>query len=271
MVFGQIHRIRTTTGVARNIFLKVSFHVKKELRSQKIISPQFPKSDFSISSSRKSNGGSKEESTKNTNLALYLGVVVVSMVGLSYAAVPLYQLFCQHFGIGGTTQQDSKLEKLRDWKQEGAETEREIEVTFTANTNYDMPWKFWPTQRSLKVKVGETALAFFTAHNTSTEPVVGVATYNVMPMRAGLYFNKIQCFCFDEQRLRGGEHIDMPVFFFLDPALLQDHKMDKVKEIALSYTFFPSSDWDEDENDGGQFLNPTQVQKLIESKNSKAE
>lgn len=184
---------------------------------------------------------------QNKKVGLYLVAVAVGVVGVAYAAVPLYKMFCQAYGYGGTTQKDIKLDKLKDWQAMEEDPDvREIEVSFTANTNYNMPWKFWPTQKKLKVAVGETALAFYTAKNTAETPVVGVATYNVTPARAGLYFNKIQCFCFDEQRLRGGEQVDMPVFFFLDPEWLKDPKMREVEEICLSYTFFPVQDWNEE-------------------------
>jgi len=158
---------------------------------------------------------------------------------------------------------DSNLEKLKEWRANNSKSEREITVHFAANTNYELPWKFYPTQPSVKARVGETVLAFFTAKNEAPTPIVGVATYNVVPMRAGLYFNKIQCFCFDEQRLLGGEEIDMPVFFFLDPKLLNDPKMDQVKEVTLSYMFFQSSDWTEDEED---FVPAVEVQRRIEAR-----
>merc|ERR1740130_2593659 len=113
-----------------------------------------------------------------------------------------------------------------------------------------MPWKFRPLQRSVKVLPCETSLAFYRAHNPSDRAVTGVSTYNVVPMKAGVYFNKIQCFCFDEQRLRAVEEVDMPLFFFIDPEFLEDPQMDGVESICLSYTFFKTNvQEDEDEDD----------------------
>lgn len=208
----------------------------------------------------------KEIAERNKNMGIYLGALVVGMVGASYGAVPLYQMFCQAYGYGGTTQKDSGLEKLKAWKDKDGTDEipsRDIDVFFTATTSFNMPWKFWPTQQSLKVRVGETALAFFTAKNVEDHAVTGVATYNVMPARAGSYFNKIQCFCFDEQRLRAGEQVDMPVFFFLDPELLNDRHMDPVKEVTLSYTFFPSV-WDEDDDEEETLAAKAELDKALE-------
>ena len=115
---------------------------------------------------------------------------------------------------------------------------RPVTVRFTASTSDSLPWKFVPQQRAVRVVPGETALAFYTAENKSDEPVVGVATYNVTPAKAGAYFNKIQCFCFDQQRLRANEEVDMPVFFFIDPSFEDDPQMESVNDIVLSYTFF---------------------------------
>jgi cytochrome c oxidase assembly protein subunit 11 len=139
---------------------------------------------------------------------MYATAGAICVVGISYAAVPLYQIFCQATGYGGTTQQASE-EKFKNMKPvPGA---RQLTVHFNADTSSSMPWTFVPQQRVVKVVPGETALAFYTAHNPTDAPVTGVSTYNVTPMRAGLYFNKIQCFCFEEQRLRPHEEIDMPV------------------------------------------------------------
>jgi len=176
----------------------------------------------------------------NRNVAYYLGGVAVLTVGLSYAAVPLYQAFCQVTGYGGTVQEgrQATLEKL----SKGQKGKREIIVKFDAGTGVGMPWKFIPLQREVKLVAGETALAFYNAENMAGKPMTGVATYNVTPMKAGLYFNKVQCFCFHEQRLQGRENVDMPVFFFIDSDFDQDTRMDDVHEITLSYTFFPVDD-----------------------------
>ena len=124
---------------------------------------------------------------------------------------------------------------------------REVTVSFNADVAEGMPWRFVPTQKSVRVRPGETTLAFFTARNKSTRDVTGVATYNVQPNKAGSHFNKVQCFCFEEQRLRAGEEVDMPVFFYLDPEFASDPAMADVNDIILSYTFFRSDDFDETE------------------------
>jgi len=126
-----------------------------------------------------------------------------------------------------------------------AEDGRVLKITFTADVNDEMPWKFKPQQQSVKVVPGETALAFYKATNPTKSAITGVATYNVFPPKAGLYFNKIQCFCFEEQRLRPGEEIDMPVFFFIDKEILTDASLDHVNNITLSYTFFKTGGDDE--------------------------
>lgn len=176
---------------------------------------------------------------RNKTAAVYAVGIAIAVAGLSYAAVPLYKVFCQVTGYGGTTQTSSQ-EKFKNMKPvEGA---RQITVYFNADASASMPWKFKPQQRAVKVVPGETALAFYTAYNPLDKPVTGVSTYNISPMRAGLYFNKIQCFCFEEQRLRPHEEIDMPVFFYIDPEFLNDPAMNKIKTITLSYTVFRTGD-----------------------------
>jgi cytochrome c oxidase assembly protein subunit 11 len=160
---------------------------------------------------------------------LLLGVIA-GMVGLSFAAVPLYRLFCQVTGYGGTTQRAAAAP--------GAVPGRLITVRFDAEVNPDLPWKFEPEQGSIAVKVGEPATAFYKATNLSQESVIGQAVFNVTPLKAGLYFDKIQCFCFTEQRLAPGESEDMPVTFFVDPDILKDRNLDDVATITLSYTFY---------------------------------
>lgn len=160
--------------------------------------------------------------------------MVAGMLALSYASVPLYRLFCQVTGFGGTTQ-----------VSDGANTtvlEREVTVLFDANQAPDLPWRFEPVQRSITLKVGERALAFYRATNIGTTPVVGTATFNVTPVKMGGYFMKIQCFCFEEQRLEPGQSIDMPVAFYLDPEMNDWDSLDDVKTVTLSYTFFRDHD-----------------------------
>ncbi|XP_044504341.1 cytochrome c oxidase assembly protein COX11, mitochondrial isoform X2 [Mangifera indica] len=176
---------------------------------------------------------------KSQKMLLYLTLLVFGMVGCTYAAVPLYRTFCQATGYGGTVQRrESVEEKIARHTKEGTVTSREIVVQFNADVADGMPWKFIPTQREVRVKPGESALAFYTAENRSSAPITGVSTYNVTPMKAAVYFNKIQCFCFEEQRLLPGEQIDMPVFFYIDPEFETDPKMDGINNLILSYTFF---------------------------------
>ncbi|KAG5228129.1 hypothetical protein OIU78_009640 [Salix suchowensis] len=201
-----------------------------------------------FSTSYKVGGGSAANSNtsreqKSKKMLIYLTGVVVAMVGSSYAAVPLYRRFCQATGYGGTVQRrESVEEKIARHSKDGTVATREIAVKFNADVGDGMPWKFAPTQREVRVKPGESALAFYTAENRSSTPITGVSTYNVTPMKAAVYFNKIQCFCFEEQRLLPGEQIDMPVFFYIDPEFETDPKMDGINNIVLSYTFFKVSE-----------------------------
>ena len=180
------------------------------------------------------------------------------MVGVTYASVPLYRMFCQATGFGGTTRRRTLEDKLAEQRNlpesvKAAAANREVVISFNADVAEGMPWRFVPTQRSVRVRPGETTLAFFTAKNRSDRDVTGVATYNVQPNKAGSHFNKVQCFCFEEQRLRAGEEVDMPVFFYLDPEFAADPAMVDVRDVTLSYTFFRSDDFDEleEEEKGG--------------------
>jgi cytochrome c oxidase assembly protein subunit 11 len=168
---------------------------------------------------------------RNLRVALIAGSVAAGMVGMSYAAVPLYRLFCQVTGFGGTTQRaDAAPEKA---------TDSPVSVRFDANTSGNLAWSFHAVQTQMTVKVGEQNMAYYKATNISDKPVTGTAVFNVTPVQAGVYFNKIQCFCFTEQTLKPGESIEMPVSFFVDPDMLQDPDAAGIKEITLSYTFYP--------------------------------
>ncbi len=156
--------------------------------------------------------------------------VVVAMIGLSYAAVPLYRLFCQVTGYGGTPQVAEQAP--------GAASERVMTVRFNADVAPDLAWSFRPAQREVKARVGEEALAFFDALNDSNEAVTGTAVFNVTPLKAGPYFSKIDCFCFTEQVLAPGERAKLAVSFFIDPEILDDPNMHDLETITLSYTFF---------------------------------
>lgn len=163
-------------------------------------------------------------------VGLSAAAFVFAMIGMSYAAVPLYKIFCQVTGYGGTTQRAEQAPDII--------LDRKITVRFDANVSRDVPWRFKPVQKEVELRIGESTLAFYEAQNLSSEAVLGTATFNVTPESAGYYFNKIECFCFIEQVLKPGQHIDMPVTFYIDPDIMNDPEARKIEEITLSYTFF---------------------------------
>ena len=172
-------------------------------------------------------------------MAFGVAALVVGMLGVSYAAVPLYRIFCQVTGFGGTTQ--------RAERAPGEVLNRKITVRFDSNVAPDLPWKFKPVQRTVEIKIGETVLVYYKATNNSDKPVIGTASFNVTPEAAGRYFSKIECFCFTEQLLASGQEVEMPVQFFIDPEIVRDASARDIKEITLSYTFFPKQGEDEPE------------------------
>ncbi len=162
-------------------------------------------------------------------LVAVIGVMIVLVV----FSVPLYRLFCAATGFGGTTQRaDAASERIAD---------RSILVRFTTDVSPDLPWRFEPEQREVRVRLGEEKLVFFSADNLTDQPIVGHATFNVTPTKTGQYFNKIQCFCFDEERLGPRQKVEMPVDFFVDPKLADDPDTREVNTVTLSYTFFRSA------------------------------
>lgn len=165
-------------------------------------------------------------------------------IGFGYACVPLYRIFCAATGYGGTVKSLHNVDSstITDRIRSGEKGQREMTIFFTATAAENMPWSFTPLQPQIRVKVGDTALAFFSATNHLNRAVTGVATYNIAPMKAALYFNKIQCFCFEEQQLQPKETIDMPVFFYIDPEMERDPALAEVDELTLSYTFFPTEE-----------------------------
>ena len=169
---------------------------------------------------------------RNTWLAAGLFGCIVGMVGLSFAAVPLYRMFCEATGYAGTPQ-------IRGAAGPGA-TARTIEVRFNANTSPGLPWRFAPGQGAVTVALGEDRLAFYTGRNTDSRAITGVATYNVTPEKVGQYFHKTACFCFDQQTLEAGQEMQFPLSFWVDPAIATDPDTRDVKSITLSYTFFRS-------------------------------
>lgn len=171
-----------------------------------------------------------KRAAKNRRVALGAFGGVVAMVGLSFASVPLYDLFCRVTGFGGTTQVGAGSADVID---------RDVTVRFDASVNKDLPWSFRPKSQPVSMKVGESSLAFYRAENLSDRDTLGTATFNVTPIKAGQYFVKIDCFCFTEQALSPGQSVDMPVTFYVDPAISEDPDLDDVHTITLSYTFFP--------------------------------
>lgn len=182
---------------------------------------------------------------KNKSFAAWMLAIALGTMGLSYASVPLYRVFCQVTGFGGTVRRgdgEETDEFVTGIEEAKIVEDRPITIRFNADVSAKMPWRFTPSQAEIVVLPGETALAFYVAKNESKQPITGIATYNVTPAKAGIYFNKVQCFCFDEQRLKPGEALDMPIFFFIDPEFAQDENMADVKDIMLSYTFFRAED-----------------------------
>lgn len=181
----------------------------------------------------------QETARRNLRVGLMAFAGALAMLGLGYAAVPLYRMFCQVTGFGGTTQVASESEAARAAE---AATGQTISIRFDGSTAIDMPWTFHPSQTTDTVTIGQRDIATFVARNNSPKTITGTATFNVEPEQAGRYFNKIQCFCFTEQTLAPGQEVTMPVLYYVDPAMLEDPNMKGVEQITLSYTFHRSAD-----------------------------
>lgn len=166
---------------------------------------------------------------RNRRVAVTLMLVVAGMVGAAYAAVPLYEMFCKVTGLGGTTQ-------VSDGNPKGV-IDRQMTVRFDSNVEGRLPWTVTPS-KPITDKVGTVETIVFTAHNSSNVPVTGQATFNVTPEQTGIYFNKIECFCFTEQTLQPGQTVEMPVTFFVDPDIAENADLDTIRDITLSYTFY---------------------------------
>lgn len=166
-----------------------------------------------------------------TKMALSIVLLVVSMILFSFASVPIYNLFCKATGFGGTTKRDEAFIK----PTKGL---KKLVVEFDANVDKNLPWKFIPKHRRVEVITGETVLVFYESENLSKKDIIGTSVYNVTPDKAGKYFVKVHCFCFEEQLLKAGQKMLMPVSFYLDPKLEKDPEMQDVEQITLSYSFF---------------------------------
>ena len=170
--------------------------------------------------------------TRDAIVATICGFVVVLMVGAAYAAVPFYNWFCRATGFNGTTQVATSAPM-------GAPLERKIAIRFDSNVAGGLPWKFEPEKTEIEIRIGEVVTVYYTVTNQSARTTTGQAAYNVAPLTVGSYFEKINCFCFTEQTMAPGEKREMPVVFYVDPAIVQDSDNDGLNTITLSYTFYP--------------------------------
>lgn len=174
---------------------------------------------------------------KNVRSAMMAGMFALAMLGMGFAAVPLYEIFCRVTGYGGTTQRVDAAQAATVQV-----TAKPMSIRFDSNVNSALPWSFKPEQATDRVSVGARDMAIYIAKNESSQPVVGTATFNVTPILAGKYFHKVQCFCFTEQLLQPGQQMRMPVLYYVDPAILEDPETKDIEEITLSYTFYRSKD-----------------------------
>ena len=174
---------------------------------------------------------------KSNNLKVTLGLlfIVSFMLFLSFLSVPLYKLFCQVTGYGGTP-------KIVNLKDQIDISEKKIKIEFNSDVNKKLNWSFKPEQRSMESKIGDSILAFYKAKNNGNKSITGVATYNILPFEAAQYFNKVDCFCFENQTLEPGEEVLLPINFFIDPKILDDPSVKHLSSIVLSYTFFQSEE-----------------------------
>lgn len=172
-----------------------------------------------------------ETARANRTILIACTAFVASMVGMAYAAVPLYQIFCQATGYGGTPKRVAEASALT--------ANRQVRVRFDANIANGLPWDFAPVQRQVTARLGETMRVAYRVTNRSDRPVRAQATFNVTPPAAGAYFNKIECFCFTQSELRPGESADLPIVFFVDPAYVEAKELKSIGTLTLSYTFFP--------------------------------
>uniref|UniRef100_A0A1I8AAH0 Cytochrome c oxidase assembly protein COX11, mitochondrial n=1 Tax=Steinernema glaseri TaxID=37863 RepID=A0A1I8AAH0_9BILA len=181
-------------------------------------------------------GKKSSKLSKDSRDSLYYIISIgVIAIGVTFAAIPAYRIFCESTSFGGLTQVAKDFDKI---EKMNAVEDRLIRVQFNADIPSSMQWKFKPLQHEIYVHPGETALAFYTATNPTDKPIIGISSYNLTPFQAAYYFNKIQCFCFEEQILNPGETVDLPVFFYIDPDYANDPNLEYLDNILLSYTFF---------------------------------
>lgn len=173
----------------------------------------------------------------NGRIALMAAGGALAMLGLGFASVPLYRIFCQTTGFGGTTMKITEAQAATIQS-----TTHDVVIRFDANVERGMPWQFRPLQNTDTVAIGARDMAIYTARNLSGKAMTGTATFNVSPETAGKYFSKVQCFCFTEQTLKPGQEVRMPVIYYVDPAILKDPEAKDIEQITLSYTFHPAND-----------------------------
>jgi cytochrome c oxidase assembly protein subunit 11 len=289
----QAHRFSTKTSTNTDA-QKSAYAYYARQKPVSLYRRIFPKSKTQILMENRAQAALSPDQ-RNVQVAWYAAAVVIGALGATYAAVPLYKVFCQTTGFGGTTQRvriggdgdgnansndpgppEGVVERMlrnaagavmpagssarvHTWTDEDAAARLAelkplanadlITVRFDTTVGDVLPWSFVPVQLDVKVVPGETALSFFRVTNHSDKAITGVATYNVHPPKVGMYFQKIQCFCFEEQRLLPGETVDMPVFFFIDPEIADDPQVGYVRAVTLSYTFFQTDVDDDDEDD----------------------
>ncbi|KJA26409.1 hypothetical protein HYPSUDRAFT_133169 [Hypholoma sublateritium FD-334 SS-4] len=200
---------------------------------------------------------SNAHAAKNRSLLMYSTAVILFATGASYAAVPLYRMFCAATGFAGTPNVGTG--RFEPERLVPVESANRIKVHFNADRSEQLPWTFTPQQKFVTVLPGETSLAFYTAKNNSDKDIIGIATYNVTPDRIAPYFSKVECFCFEEQRLLAGEEVDMPLLFFIDKDILDDPACRNVEDVVLSYTFFRAR-----RNDHGQ-LEPDAEEDVVQN------
>lgn len=177
---------------------------------------------------------SSDLETRKKKTAFFALSMVLGMLALGYASVPLYRIFCQVTGLGGTTQVAGEAQAAAV-----STTSKPIQISFDSNVSPALPWSFKPEQHTDQIAVGARDMAIYLAENLSEQPITGTATFNVTPTQAGKYFVKVQCFCFTEQTLEPGQKVRMPVLYYVDPAILDDPDTKDIEEITLSYTFYP--------------------------------
>ncbi|CAL1716345.1 unnamed protein product [Somion occarium] len=232
--------LRPHTIIAKTQYLRVPSRIS--LRSTRGYStgsgPSTSSSSSQQNASRAQYAARKQElyARRNRSLLMYTSAVIVMGIGVTYAAVPLYRMFCAATGFAGTPKVG--MGKYEAERLVPVEDAGRIKVHFNADTSDALPWTFTPQQKFVSVLPGETSLAFYKARNDSKQDVIGIATYNVTPDRIAPYFSKVECFCFEEQKLLAGEEVDMPLLFFIDKDVLEDPACRNLDDVVLSYTFF---------------------------------